>query len=98
MASNKPVSPATLKQMDDFCHGDDFVWHGTKDFEWSIVYWFKEKFVTSQEFQNFSYLGMQIEEEYNCVFLDQQLYIDELSKTEITITRRITKDVPLKEN
>ena len=83
--------------MDDFCHVDDFVWHRTREFELSVIDWLKEKFVTSQEFQNFRYLGLHIEQKQNCVVLDRLLYIDVLSEAEISL-RRISKDVPLKGN
>ena len=56
-------------------------WGGTKCFAKSVINRLKEKFLTcSEEFENFYYTGLNLVQKDNCIYLDQQLYIDELKE------------------
>ena len=61
------------------CHVDDFFWGRTKHFAESAIHKLKEKFLTrSEEFEKFKYTGLNLVQKDDCVYLDQQLYNDEL--------------------
>ena len=78
------------------CHVDDFFRGGTKNFEESVISVLKKTFKTSQEeFENFKYLGLHIEQKQDCIYLDQQLYIDELKEVQICKERKMSKESSL---
>ena len=59
-------------------------WGGAKCFVESVINRLKEKFLTcSEEFENFYYTRLNLVQKDNCIYLDQQLYIDELKEAVI---------------
>ena len=78
------------------CHVDDFFWGGTKHFAESAINRLKEKILTcSEEIENFKYIGLNLVQKDDCVYLDQQLYVDELNEVVIPKNRKMYKDSPL---
>ena len=78
------------------CHVDDFYWGGTKDFEKYVIDVLRKTFKTShEEYENFKYLGVFIQQKNDCIYLDQQKYIDDLEEVHINKDRRMSKGSPL---
>ena len=78
------------------CHVGDFFWGRTKHFAESVINKFKEKFLTHSEgFENFKYISLNLVQKDDCVYLDQQLYIDELKQAVIAKNRKMCKDSSL---
>ena len=44
----------------------------------------------SEEFENFMYIGLNLVQKDNCVYLDQELYIDELKQVVIPKKKKIS--------
>ena len=49
----------------------------------------------SEEFENFTYIGLNLVQKDDCVHLDQLLYIDESKEVVIPMNRMMSKDSPL---
>ena len=78
------------------CHVDNFFWGGTKNFEESVISVLKKTFKRSQEeIENFKYLGLHIEQKQDSIYLDQQMYIDELKEVQICKEKKMFKESPL---
>ena len=75
------------------CHVDDFYWGGTKNFEEYVINMIRKTFKTShEEFENFKYLELHIQQKNDCIYLDQQRYIDDLDEVHISKERRMSKE------
>lgn len=46
----------------------------------------------SEEIENFKYTGLNLAQKDDCVYLDQQFYIDELKKVVVLKNRKMSKD------
>ena len=78
------------------CHVANFFWRGTKNFKEDVINVLKKTFKTSQEeFKNFNYLGLHIEQKQDCMYLDQQMYIGELQEVQFCKERKIPKEILL---
>ena len=56
----------------------------------------KESFVTSPGvLENFKYLGLNIVQKNDCIYLDQNLYIEELKEFAIYTKRKMSKEAQL---
>ena len=78
------------------CHVDDFFWGGTNSFEKTVIQRLKESFVTSQEeLESFKYLGLNIVQKNDCIYLDQKLYIEELKELAVDTKRKMSKEAQL---
>ena len=74
------------------CHVDDFFWGGTNNFEKTVIQKLNESFVTSpEELESFKYLGLNIVQKNDCVYLDQKLYIEELKEVAIDTQKKCPK-------
>ena len=68
-------------------------WGGAKCFVESVINRLKEKILTcSEEFENFYYTRLNLVQKDNCIYLDQQLYIDELKEAVIPKYREMSKE------
>ena len=68
-----------------------------KHFAESLINMLKEKILNYSEelLWNFKYIGLHLAQKDDCVYLDQQLYIDELKQVVIPNNRKMPKDFPL---
>ena len=74
------------------CHVDDFFWGGTNNFEKTVIQKLNESFVTSpEELESFKYLGLNIVQKNDCVYLDQKLYIEELKEVAIDTKKNVQR-------
>ena len=77
-------------------HVDDFLCTGDNGFIESFISKLQENFAVGKiETKCFKYLGLNIKHEGNIVTLDQQNYVDNLSKIDIDIERRKNLTAPL---
>ena len=78
-------------------HVDNFFWVGTKNVEENVINVLSKTFKTIQEeFENFKYFGLHIEQKQDCIYLEQQIYIDELKEFQICEERKMSKESSLK--
>ena len=78
------------------CHVDDFFWGGTNDFEKTVIQKLKESFVISpEELESFKYLGLNIVQKNDFIYLDQKLHIEELKEAAIDTKRKMSKQAQL---
>ena len=74
------------------CHVDDFFRGGTKTFVISVINVLKKSFVTShKELRSFKYVGLNIEQNQGCIYLDQVTHTDELKEINISREKRMPK-------
>ena len=51
--------------------------------------------VNLEEYKNFKYPSLHIEQKQDCIYLDQQIYIDELKEARACKDRKISKKILL---
>ena len=66
------------------------------NFEESVIDVLKKTFKMSQdEFENFKYLSLDTEQKQDCIYLEQQMYINQLKEVHICKERKMSKKSPL---
>ena len=74
------------------CHVDDFIWGGDDTFKQTIIPQIREAFlVGSEKDGNFSYVGINIKQQNQVIYLDQQNYADSLQSIDIEKSRQKDK-------
>ena len=79
-------------------HVDDIFWTGTNRFKKHIIEKIKKRFsISSEKYDNFQYLGLNIKQEDDYISIDQEHYIKEIEKPDIDINGK-KKNEPLNED
>ena len=68
-------------------------WGSTTNFEESIIHVPRKTFKTSQEeFENFKYFRLHIEQKQHCKYLGQHMHIEELKEAQICKEKKMSKE------
>ena len=82
-----------------FAHVDDFMWAGTNNFKELVIDKLKQTFQVSKEYSNdFKYLGLEIHQGKEGIYVSQQSYLNKLKEIEILPERSLERDSPLNDN
>ena len=80
-------------------HVDDFIWGGSDTFKQTVIPIIRKAFkIGKEESQKFSYVGIEIFQKNNNIFVSQQNYIDNLHLIHIDRIRKSHKDSILSDN
>ena len=73
-------------------HVDNFLHAGSKDFETEVINKMKQVFkVGTEHSEAFQYLGLHLNQDHNCILLDQIKYISNVGLIEMPSSRKIQK-------
>ena len=80
-------------------HVDDFMFAGTVNFYQSVIVKLKETFHISKENNSiFKYLGVDLQQTHNGIYISQKKYLDKLQEIEISSSRSKEKQAPITED
>ena len=80
-------------------HVDDFLFAGSENFYKSVIMNLKLKFKISKECTTaFKYIGLEIQQTQNGIYVAQEKYLDELQEIAITPDRAKQKESPINED
>lgn len=89
--------PLTLEGL-LIAHVDDFLWSGTERFKVNVIERLKKTFKISEENSSaFKYVGIEVFQDSQGVYINQKSYTDELHEVEIDSSRKADKERKLDE-